>query len=119
VPFDDIRANDNDTSDRRAFPRHKVLLTGKLAFADANLTADCAIRNLSETGAMIDLPAILLPNEPFLIVIKHAILHETRTAWRCESRAGLWFQASWRLNAGAAPERVGPYRQLWLQLLPH
>lgn len=120
MPFDADSANDDapPAADRRNQARRRVLLSGKLAFADANLTADCSVRNLSETGAMVALPPILLPSQPFLIVIKDAFLHETNMVWRRDGRAGLRFQASWRLTGGT-PERLGPYRALWLQLLAH
>lgn len=111
--------NDNALpAERRANPRQRVLLSGKLAYARNAVTADCAIRNLSETGAMVMLPALPLPADPFLIVIKQAFVHEARTVWRRDDRSGLKFLASWRLKHGA-PQDVAPLRDLWLELLPH
>jgi hypothetical protein len=102
-------------SDRRRAPRRRVLLSGKLAYADHSITADCSVRNLSESGTMIVLPPMPLPIDPFLIVIKQASLHEARTVWRAGGCWGLQFLASWRLT-GDAPETM---RQLWRALLPH
>ena len=62
-------------TERRAEPRLRVLLAGKLAFPDSASTADCTIRNLSETGALIVTSDLALPADPFLIVIRHAFLH--------------------------------------------
>jgi hypothetical protein len=101
--------------DRRRAPRRRVLPSGKLAYADHSVTADCSVRNLSESGAMIVLPPTPLPTDPFLIVIKQASLHEARTVWRAGGRWGLQFLNSWRLT-GDAPETM---RQLWRALMPH
>ena len=94
----------------------RVLLGGKLAFPDNAITADCSIRNLSEKGAMIVGSDVPMPHDPFLIVIKHAFLHEAQTAWRRGPRSGLWFTSSWRLMEGG--KGVAPLRPLWLELLP-
>jgi hypothetical protein len=102
--------------DRRATPRRRVLLSGKLAYADTAITADCAIRDLSEGGALVVTPTTLLPSDPFLIVVKHAYLHEARTAWRRDGKSGLAFLASWRLNPHL-PDPLIPFRALWLELL--
>jgi hypothetical protein len=101
---------------RRVEPRLRVLLAGKLAFPDSSVTADCSIRNLSETGALIVVSDLALPSDPFLIVIRHAFLHRARTAWRRGSKAGLSFVSSWRMTDSDGG--VVPLRSLWLDLLP-
>ena len=103
-------------SERRAEPRLRVLLAGKLASADSAFTADCTIRNLSETGALIVISDLALPADPFLIVIRHAFLHRAKTAWRRGSKAGLSFVSSWRMTDSEGG--VVPLRSLWLDLLP-
>jgi hypothetical protein len=103
-------------SERRAEPRLRVLLAGKLASPDSSFTADCSIRNLSETGALIVLSDLALPPDPFLIVVRHAFLHRTKTAWRRGSKAGLSFVSSWRMTDSDGS--VVPLRSLWLDLLP-
>jgi len=104
----------SNPDERRKHPRRRVLLTGKLAYLGDNVTADCTVRNLSEDGAMITSRHFHLPDDPFLIVLKHGALHEARTAWRDGERCGLAFTKSWRFS-GEAPE---PMRRLWRALLP-
>ncbi|HVN01228.1 MAG TPA: PilZ domain-containing protein [Caulobacteraceae bacterium] len=110
----DSTADVSSQSDRRGKLRRRVLLSGKLAYLDERITADCSIRNLSDGGAMIVGPEIHLPNELFLIVIKQASLHEARTAWRDGNRCGLEFTKSWRLSDDAPASML----QLWRALLP-
>ena len=102
--------------ERRVAPRLRVLLTGKLAYPDSAFTADCSIRNISETGALIVTSDLALPADPFLIVIRYAFLHRARTTWRRGSKAGLAFVSSWRMTDSDGG--VVPLRSLWLDLLP-
>jgi hypothetical protein len=104
------------TERRRVEPRLRVLLAGKLAYPDSAFTADCSIRNLSETGALIITSDLALPPDPFLIVVRHAFLHRAQTAWRRGSKCGLRFVSSWRMTD--SDEGVVPLRSLWLDLLP-
>jgi hypothetical protein len=117
----DLRSHANDTRlrlvERRGEPRMRVLLAGKLAYANSTMATDCSIRNLSETGALIVVGDIALPRDPFLVVIKHAFLHEARMAWRRDSKSGLTFISSWRFADGGKGGVV-PLRRLWLDLVP-
>lgn len=102
--------------ERRGQPRLRVLLSGKLAFPDNAIAAECLIRNLSETGAMVVSDDLALPRDPFLVVVKHAFLHQAQTAWRQGPVSGLSFSSSWRLLEDR--KGVAPLRSLWLELLP-
>ena len=118
----DHRGHANDSRlrlvDRRVQPRLRVLLAGKLAYPDKTVAVACSIRNLSETGALINRRQLhLLPPDPFLIVIKHAFLHEAQTAWRRDSKWGLRFLSSWRFTEDGKGG-VEPLGNLWLDLLP-
>ena len=111
-------ANDNrhdPSHERRAHPRQRVLLTGKLASPDLRRSADCTISNLSEGGAFVRADPVALPNEPFLIVVKHAMVHKARAAWRCTEGAGLTFLGAWKLTPDA-PAGPAKFRPLWLEL---
>ncbi len=106
-------ANDNRARERRARPRRKVLLSGRLSYATPALSLECQVRNLSERGALIVCQSVLLPEDPFLIVVKHAYLHEARMAWRDGDHTGLSFRASWRVAAGY-PDRLERVEDQWL-----
>ncbi|MGA0602758.1 hypothetical protein ACO2Q3_18765 [Caulobacter sp. KR2-114] len=97
--------------------RLRVFLGGKLAFVETGVSADCRIRNLSRSGAAVDLlEATAMPRGPVLIITKHARAHMTDTAWTCGRRAGLRLTRAWDLvEPGAAPAWM---RRLWLDLAP-
>jgi hypothetical protein len=108
-------ANDNRAPrrERRARPRRKVLLSGRLSSATPTLSLECQIRNLSERGALIVSDSVVLPDNPFLVMVKHAYLHEARIAWRDGDKSGLSFRASWRVAAGY-PDRLERVEDAWL-----
>src|SRR5690348_3891352 len=52
----------------RRSPRRRVLLSAKIVARDGVFSADCAIRNISERGAQVDVPAeMLLPVRFYLV----------------------------------------------------
>ena len=78
-------ANDNGgrtPNERRREPRRRVLLTGKLVYPHNNFSADCTIRDLSANGARLIVRSEDLSSDPFLIVVKKAIVHGALTAWQ-------------------------------------
>ncbi len=101
--------------ERRANPRRRVLLTGKLTSPELELSSDCTVSNLSDGGAFVRTDPVALPSEPFLIVVKHATVHRAQAAWRCAEGAGLKFLGAWRLQ-GQLPEGPAKFRQLWVEL---
>ena len=125
MAFEEQPSNDNNrprlpaAGERRASPRQRVLLSGKLAYLPGALTADCAIRNLSPDGALVlTTTTTALPRDPFLIVTARAVAHKARTAWRDGERCGLAFEATWPLDT-KTPAAFAGLRDLWLDLLPH
>lgn len=111
-------ANDNQADERRREARSRVYLGGKLAFLDSGITTDCVVRNLSRSGAQIEIKAALpVSAGPFLVVTKYAQGHMTATAWSRGLRCGLALRRSWELvdAAHGAPAWI---RDLWLELTP-
>ena len=75
---------------RRAAERKRALLAGKLSNDDSSLTIDCTIRDISKTGALVELAAPeLLPRSLRLLVIKEGVVFDTEVAWRRGNRMGL------------------------------
>ncbi len=76
--------------DRRRAGRHRALLAGKLANEDATTTIDCVIRNISDTGAMIETSTPhLIPNRLHLVQIKEGTAWDVEVIWRRGNRIGL------------------------------
>jgi hypothetical protein len=109
--------NDNQREERRARGRHRVLMSGKVAWLEKLWSGDCAIRDLSDTGARIRLADPLAPNDPILIVLRSGVAHTARTAWRRGPDLGLEFLDSVDLT-GPVPDRLAPLRRLWAAQLP-
>ena len=110
-------ANDNLGLERRRHFRHRVLLSGKVAWTDMPFSSDCVIRDLSDRGARVELADPLAPNDPVLIVLRSGMAHVARTAWRRGPRAGLEFKEAVDL-AEPVPPRLARLRRLWVDQLP-
>jgi len=107
-----------DGSERRAAPRTRSLLSGKLVIAGGALSPDCAIRDLSLTGARIRLPATVdLPRDVGLLVIKNGVLFDATVVWRKEDLAGLAFTGRHDLATSIDPA-LRAVRVLWKELAP-
>ena len=114
--FDPANDNGGRTPDeRRREPRRRVLLTGKLVYPHNNFSADCTIRDLSPSGARLSVRPEDLSGDPFLIVVKEAVVHGSLTAWRIGAQAGLFFVESVGL-AGQTPPHLQDIQRIWMDL---
>ena len=96
---------------RRAEPRRRVLLAGKLVEMNG-ITHDCMIRNLTAGGAQIRPPqGVVIPNAFELIEIRSGIAYCAEVRWRSPAGLGVKFTQRIDLNAVGAPLRL---RVLWL-----
>lgn len=102
----------DDAGCRRAEPRRRVLLAGKIVQA-YGLTFDCMIRNLTEGGAQLRVPTgQVAPNEFDLIEIRSGTAYRAEVAWRSPTEVGVKFSQRLDLNgSGAVPLYL---RTLWL-----
>jgi hypothetical protein len=74
----------------RKTPRHKVLDTGLIKFGDFSVS--CVIRNLSATGAALDVaPQISIPDQFTLIVVRKKKIYSCTVIWRRGARLGVSF----------------------------
>ncbi|HEX4198765.1 MAG TPA: PilZ domain-containing protein [Caulobacteraceae bacterium] len=105
-----------DVSDveRRRAPRPRVLLGGKLVFGNATQSADCTIRDLSETGARVRIaPDLPIGGEVWLISITGGLAWRSQTAWRRANELGLHFLEQVDLKTPLTGS-LGHLRRLWL-----
>jgi hypothetical protein len=113
-------ANDNAPlpfGERRGEARRRVLLKGKLVYPHNAFSADCTVRDLSAGGARIAVAPEAVSADPFLIVVKNAVVHPSTTAWQAGGQAGLTFQGSVDLS-GEAPLNLKTIQRIWLELMP-
>ena len=111
-------ANDNDDQpppERRGQVRRRVLLTGKIVYPHNGFTADCTVRDLSEGGARIGVSPAAIFADPFLIVVRQAVVHHSLTVWRNGQHAGLSFLKTVDLS-GQQPLYLRPIQRVWLEL---
>jgi hypothetical protein len=78
--------------ERRGAARRRTLLAGRLAYGDPAVTVPCGIRNLSATGAQIELEGfLLLPSSLRLLLAREGVAYDATIVWRRGLRFGLAF----------------------------
>jgi PilZ domain len=113
-------SNDNrppPPGERRAHARRRVLLNGKIIYIHNAFSADCTIRDLSVGGARIRLSPDAISADPFLIVVKDAVVHQSMTAWHVDDQAGLRFRITDSLT-GETPIHLRHIQRIWMELMP-
>jgi hypothetical protein len=75
----------------RIAPRRRVLKAGLIEFAGDAIA--CTIRNISETGAALDVMSPLyIPDRVTLVMQTEQITRACRVIWRKERRIGVTFE---------------------------
>lgn len=77
----------------RKAPRLKAIKAGQVITDPSATALDCAIRNISATGALIrfDKP-VELPDHVELVIISHNIHVRAHVAWQSGTEAGVEFE---------------------------
>lgn len=79
--------------EHRVAPRRRLLKGGKITFG-GGAAFDCTIRNLSETGAALEVISPVRIPERFTLVVEADHRHlPCRVVWRKEKRIGVHFEA--------------------------
>jgi PilZ domain len=77
--------------EKRAAPRHRVLKHGTLAFPSGG-AFECTVRNLSSTGARVDIAyPLALPDAFTLLIETDQFVRRCHAVWSSEQRIGLAF----------------------------
>jgi hypothetical protein len=76
----------------RAAPRQRRLKAGTISFGGGAI--DCTVRNLSETGAALDVISPIGIPERFTLLVETDHSHfPCRVVWRKEKRIGVRFES--------------------------
>jgi hypothetical protein len=76
--------------EKRKSTRHRVLKAGKITFGGA--IVDCTVRNLSETGAALEVvSSVGIPDHFTLVIVVDRVQRPCRVAWRKATRMGVLF----------------------------
>lgn len=77
--------------DRRKLRRSRILKAGMISFGGSAIS--CAVRNLTQSGAMLDVASPLgIPKEFTLVISSDNVHHECRIVWIKEQRIGVSFK---------------------------
>jgi hypothetical protein len=105
----------NKPADMRASGRQRVLWKGVVVHSPALMTIDCAISEISASGARVRLGGPVAVGDPmYLVDFKNAQAFRATIAWRKDDVLGMTFSESYDLHS----ESAGPtpiLRQLWLE----
>jgi hypothetical protein len=78
--------------EKRAEPRHRVLKRGMLAFNGGG-GLDCTVRNISSSGARIDITNPMgVPHSFTLVIEADQFMRHCRAVWSSEQRIGVAFE---------------------------
>ncbi len=103
-------------NERRRAGRLRALLAGKLANDDATTSIDCVIRNISDTGAMIETTTPqLIPNRLHLVQIKEGVAWDVEVIWRRGNRIGLTLGERHDLR-DSTTKQLRALRAIWSQM---
>lgn len=82
-----------EASEGRAAQRHRTLKGARIVFNAGRSTIDCTVRNLSATGAKLDVTSVVgIPNSFDLLVGEQP--RPCRVVWRSLKQLGVEFEAA-------------------------
>jgi len=82
-----------DTPKPRAAERSRSILGGRIRLPNRASTFDCLVRNVSATGARLELDSThLLPLEFELEIPKQRLIYSCELKWRSEKAVGVRFK---------------------------
>jgi PilZ domain-containing protein len=87
-------AEEDEMEERRKTPRHRTLKAGSIALTGAS-RIDCSVRNLSQSGAMLEVVSPLgIPEEFVLVIANDHVQQPCHVVWRTTTRLGVEFKAA-------------------------
>jgi hypothetical protein len=82
-------------SDNRSYRRQRTLKGGRIVFNQRSSVFDCSIRNLSQTGACLNVPSTIgIPEFFELILEPESTGRSCQVMWRSDRRIGVRFLAT-------------------------
>ncbi len=99
---------DSKPDEHRSNPRRRVLKSGLVAFNQRHATLSCAVRDLSDTGALLRLSEVAhVPQQFELIVELDGLEADCEVIWRRGRDIGVRFSAPPRKAAPRRSQSVG------------
>jgi len=105
-------------ADRRDFPRIKSLLQGIVYYNDRSAAADCLIRDISDTGARLELSeTVVIPYLIDLYIPKREETLRASVQWRHGDLVGIAFTTSQPATEPVAGDSKMPAKQTQIAVL--
>lgn len=102
-----------DAAERRDDVRLRSLIAATIVYNNGQSTLACVIRNMSETGAKLSVPAgVALPDRFDLTVPQKNKTYRAQIAWQRGEEVGVRFEEASAPDAGAAPKALRRIREL-------
>ena len=100
--------------ERRPKQRKRVLLTGIITYANGNFSFECTIRDLSETGARVNVGKhTQFPGDFYLINIRDRVAYDAKVVRKDANNIGVTFKNSYPLS-GVVDPSLSYLKRLWL-----
>jgi hypothetical protein len=97
---------------RRAHPRQRTMLPGRVLFDHGRTSIECVIRNLSAGGARLQIsPAVMVPSRFELLDGKSGQRRMVRQVWRAGDLMGVAYETAPEASAKPAPPDEETLRQ--------
>lgn len=94
-----------DDAERRDEARLRSLIAATIVYNNGQSTLACVIRNFSETGAKLAIPAgVALPDRFELAVPQKNKTYRAQIAWQRGEEIGVRFEGASAADGGTAPE---------------
>ena len=98
--------------------RVRTFLGGRIVFHDGAYIYDCIVRDLSESGARVEIPeARLVPRRFYFLVSKEEVAYDCELVWRTRMMAGIRFRETIQLATCQDP-KLRYLRQIAAELCP-
>lgn len=79
-----------DHEERRRSGRSRTLLGATIIFRDGTATVPCLVRNRTENGTQLEIPANqLIPKRFYLVTAKDGQVYEAELVWKKANRIGV------------------------------
>jgi hypothetical protein len=78
--------------EKRLAPRRNTMIVATIVYGGGQTRLDCVIRNLSESGAKLEVPTVKGIPQSFDLLVPRHYPHHCRVVWRSLKELGVEFQ---------------------------
>ncbi|MFO1183315.1 MAG: PilZ domain-containing protein [Bauldia sp.] len=94
-------------ANRRTATRFPAALQGLLIYGDLTFRVRCTVRDISATGARIDLPlGVGVQDDCYLYLVEKKLIARARLVWRAPREKGVHFLEQWCPQKEHPEERI-------------